>query len=318
MRVAQVGDSFIRATKDSGTLGGKNMSRNKHKKIATSNVVVKFFIKHTNKLFVVLSLTLSLLLVIRGTYAWETYSDEKENKFGSVDFSVNLRESFKPNFQWEPGRSTIKEIYVSNDGQYPAFVRLKAEEFLLAFEMDIKGTDDFEGTGNVVVYPNSGPGGTIDRNDVRTWQKDKYFDKTLTNERLKGLKSTPENLSIDGKGFVYEEDKVDRNKSDLTYFDLNFVAVKDYTPGLLSSYWVYGNDGYFYYSERLKPGVSTTVFLESVTLSASAPNRLKNALYKIEIKMDASHSIIESLGEWNHVTPGDPIFELLKDEIADR
>ncbi|MBP1042331.1 hypothetical protein I6N95_15025 [Vagococcus sp. BWB3-3] len=293
----------------------KKVNRNKKKK-RTSNQLIGFIVKHTNGLFLFFSIILSGLLIVRATYAWETYSSERENQFGSADFSVVLRENFVPNDKWEPGRQTVKEVYVANEGQYPAFVRLKAEEFLLNFEMDIEGQGGAEGTGNAKVYDTTTPTPKIDQADVTTWQKGEYYEKSQTSDRLKGLSTVPAAISITGNGLIYEKDKAARAASDLRYLTLNFGEVIDYTPTLTSQYWRYGNDGYFYYSERLEPGEVTTHFLKSASLSTSTPNRLKESLYKLSIRMDGDLAITTSLSEWNHDGPTDPIFIMLKNKVT--
>lgn len=288
------------------------MKRPKNKR--SSKNFQNWFSKRQKPIFFSFVMLLSILLVIQGTYAWETYSDEKENKLTKLAFNVVLREKFTPNKTWEPGRETIKEVYVANDGNYPAFVRLSAEEFLLSFKMDIKGTDSLDGTGNVLEIKPKPATTTINEEEVLTWKAEEYFDNSVGKNYYQGLESVPADLSVTGKGFIVGKDTTERENSDLTFMNLAFGEVIDSKPSLTSKYWKY-SDGYYYYSERLEPGEVTTLFLEKTNLSSSTPNRLKDALYKIKINMDGSHSIAATLADWGHSDPSDEIYQMLINQV---
>ncbi|MBP1042823.1 hypothetical protein I6N95_17540 [Vagococcus sp. BWB3-3] len=269
---------------------------------------------HKSLLLISVSI-LSFFLVIKATYAWDTYSTSKENKIGNTAFSVKLKEQFTPNNQWEPGRATVKKVYVLNDGNIPAFVRLRAEEFLLLFEMEIETSALSEGSGNVLSKWPVTPTATIERNQVNTWKVNHYYDKQNSGVFYKGEKTIPSSLSIDGKGLVYEWGEAQRQTTDLAFIDLKFGDVAGDDSSFTSNYWRYGNDGYFYYSERLEPGKETSYFLTETFLSPSTPNRIKESLYKLNILMGGDQALKETLSEWGHDSSTDPIYLLLKDKV---
>lgn len=289
------------------------MRRPKNKR--TSEQFKGWLVKRNKAIFFTFVMLLSILLVVQGTYAWETYSDDKENKMGTLAFNVVLREKFTPNKTWEPGRETIKEVYVANDGNYPAFVRLSAEEFLLAFKMDIKGQTEKEGTGNLLEITPKPATLKINEQEVITWKVGEFFDNKVGNNYYQGAYSVPTNLATTGKGLIVEKDKDIRKNTDLKYMNLIFGEIWQTENQLSANYWLY-SDGYFYYSERLEPGEVTSLFLEKTELSATTPNRLKDSLYKIRIKMDAGHSIKATLIDWNHGSPTDDIYEMLISKVS--
>lgn len=279
-------------------------------------ITIKWIFKHNKGLILLLTLLFSLAVIANATYAWELFQDEKENKFGSGMFKVVLKENFMPNYIWSPGTSVTKEVYVQNTGDYPAFVRLSAEEFLLNFDMDIIGDSAKEGTGNVKQFDISGVAATIKNDNVATWKIGEYYDKSATSERFKSIETVPSTIGTSGKGLIYEKDQAFREISDLSYLTLHFGDVIDYDNSLTGAYWKYDQDGFFYYSERLDPGKSTTLFLKNVFLSSSLPNRLKNSLYKIRITMDGNNAFYEGLADWSHTAPTDPIYLMLKDKVT--
>lgn len=274
------------------------------------------FIKQNKRLLSLFVFLLSCLILVKGTYAWETYSDDKHNQLGSVGFQVDLKELFNPNNDWQPGKTTTKNVYAYNSGNHGAFVRLSLEEFLMVFEMDIEGQAGEMGTGNLLVMTPTPGSDSIKQDDIKTWKADELYYDQITNEYYQGKESVPKTLATTQSGYIYEKDKRERADSSLTNMVLNFGAVKDYRPELTSQYWLYGNDGYFYYSEKLKPGEETSLFLDSTLLKSSTPNQLKKALYKLKVSFEARQSMEQTLRDWGHTSSSDQIYLMLKDKVS--
>jgi alternate signal-mediated exported protein len=79
--------------------------------------------------------------------------------------------------------------------------------------------------------------------------------------------------------------------------------------GSQSNYWLYDEDGWYYYSEPLLPGEITEAVMTSLSLSAAVPNYLKNADYTFTVTLDAVQAQKGALSEWG-ITSGD-VYDLL-------
>ncbi|MGX7013766.1 BsaA family SipW-dependent biofilm matrix protein [Vagococcus silagei] len=292
---------------------GKKRKRSQSKR----RMALKDF-KPSKGMIMIFSIVFAVMIIIRGTFAWETYTSSKENKLGNIHFDVVLREKFTPNNEWYPGSETLKKVYVMNEGNYKAFVRISVEEYLLLFDIDIEGMNQAEGTANVKFVKDSKGKETIKQDSLSTWKKDAVYPVKVNNEAgfYQSKLTVPDIISKDSPGLNYPRDEAKRKTTDLNYFKINFGDVKDYNNSLTKNYWKYGNDGYFYYSEILNPGEKTTLFMKSISLFPTAPNRMKNGLYKANISMDGSYSTRETLGKWNHETENDEIYKMLKSKIT--
>ena len=79
------------------------------------------------------SLLISIVMVLGGTMAWFTSSDNVVNPFHTVDmqFDLSIVETFIPTSAG-PGDTVTKEVAVTNNGDLPAFVRLMVLPEILA------------------------------------------------------------------------------------------------------------------------------------------------------------------------------------------
>ena len=87
-----------------------------------------------NKKILVLaaSLTLAVVMVLTGTFAWFTTNDSVVNKLKTTDApsGAQIVEVFTPPTDWKPGQSIIKEVGVVNTGDAPVLTRIHFEEVL--------------------------------------------------------------------------------------------------------------------------------------------------------------------------------------------
>lgn len=257
---------------------------------------------------------LAITLTVGATFAWDLYEDKETNKFGTGKYLVNLKENFHPSEHWAPDTSEVKEVFVKNNGDYPAFVRLSVAEVLMAFEVDTLET------GNLQMVTSEGSN-KVKVGELTTWKVGNSTYKPTGSSAIYRPKTVlPSDVATTGKGVIYTPDNLTaREATDLRYIDLLFsnqVKVNASQPTPTSEYWLYGGDGYFYYSEALMPGKDTSYLLEKTILSESTPNRLKGALYKILIDMDAGDTALRTLDDWDHDLPGDDVYEMLKDKIG--
>lgn len=268
--------------------------------------------------FVLFTISFSGLMVLGSTYAWFTSEDSATNEFEGTRLTAEINENFIPNYQWSPGKTTRKEVWVTNTGDTAAFIRVSMDEFLISFEMEIEKTTGEEGTGNVLAIVPKPAKATINRDAPDTWKTNEYYYKQASDEYYRAVSTAPKDLSTTGKGYRVgvPADQAARAASDLAYTNLEYGEVlASFTPSS-SDYWLYGNDGYFYYSERVEPGKTTTWLLKSTSLSRSVPNRLKDSLYQIDIKMDAQQSVKGTFDDWSHAGATDPIYLMLKDKVS--
>ncbi len=252
---------------------------------------------HTHKLlWGLFSIVLSLLLVVGTTYSWITYSDDRinRNKPNSKQFSVVIDESFTPNLQWSPGTVTEKRLLIKNDGQLPAFVRVSLYEFLAHFELDM-----VDGTGNGGLKISAVSSGTdMSGDDAETWEKGRTYKlKTgqyyTVSEVYKGNKSKP------NTAYIYNGN---RPADGLKYLMINFnnpdIFDKDNQPNNERKHYWYYSEGYFYYSEMLKPKEKTKELIQNVSLDKNLPNKYKGSLYQLVPIMDSHDSTKSLLEDW--------------------
>lgn len=286
---------------------------NKKRKLKKKHQKSKFYKKRNTKIIVAsFSVLFAIFLIVGSTYSWITSKDEITNSFegGYLRLKVDILEVYQPNNEWQAGLKTVKEIRVKNNGTVPAIVRVSLEEFLLSFEVNTS----LSGTGNLVTHiQRLKP--LIDKKDVRTWVLNKTY-KYNQSYYHKSVKVTPDSASS-GKGQPYLYDNLaSRNATDLVHMKIQFnSSLKDDGEALAGdkNYWVY-NDGYFYYSEVLKPGKQTTPLVDSVILSSYTPNALKGSLYQLKVNMDASDSVGASLNNWG-IQEGTTVEQMLNGKL---
>jgi alternate signal-mediated exported protein len=252
---------------------------------------------HQNKLlWGLFSVVLSLLLVVGSTYSWITYSDDKinRNQPNSKHFSVAIDEVFTPNLQWSPGAVTQKKLFVKNDGQMPALVRISIYEFLAHFELDMA-----DGTGNGGLKTVSTSSGTdMIMDDAETWAKGRTYKLEAnryykTAEVYKGDKKNP------ATAYVYKGARRGDALKHLTiHFNDTDIFDQNKQPSKGKKHYWYYSDGYFYYSEVLQPKERTKDLIQQVSLDKQLPNKFKGSLYQLVPIMDAHDRTKALLDDW--------------------
>lgn len=247
-------------------------------------------------LFACFSIVLSLLLIIGSTYAWLTDDDQRINRTEAnrKELSARIDEDFEQVFHWAPGTTKTKEVRVTNNGEVPAIVRLSLKESFLKFEtnvLDNHDPDERNMNGNLVKYTDPiAEANQVKLKDESTWVRGNYYEASAN------VFHKVEAVTL-GSDFVF---KATTRTMPLEAIKLNFPAHIYNTSGEAAGqtdYWYY-EKGFFYYSEVLDPGESTTNLLESLTLDPAYTNEFKGAVYKLVPKMDA-HDITRSLlSDW--------------------
>lgn len=267
------------------------------------------------KLVTMLMLILATVLMMlfcsyKLTFAWFSSDDERNNNFASTQLLAEIDEVFTSNQEWSPKGTTIKEVRVTNTGATDAFVRLSLYEFLLTLQVD---TTDQTGNGNLrrVSAPIT-PEAQL--NETSTWEQAAKQHGTFTQGSKHYVVETaivPDPAKQQG---MYPANRPPVTQGPLEYIKLNFSSfLQEKIPSEPSKAWVY-EAGYFYYLQPLASGETSEPLLDSVTLSASYPNRYKGSLYKLKIYMDA-HDLTEPLlEEWRISTTGS-VYPVLKKQL---
>jgi len=252
------------------------------------------------------------LVVLRSTYAWFVSEDSAVNKFNGTRLSAEIVEEFEPIFQWETGTNIKKVIQVKNTGEVPALVRLSLYEYLLLFEID---STDQTGNGHLAIAPERIAPEVLQQ-DPTTWQPAAAAGGTFFNhgEYLIAKQAIIPDIQAGKDRYIWSDEA--RKKTAFRWFQLRFSTdVYKELPVDKTNYWLY-KDGYFYYSERLQPGETSSPVLESVSLSKHTPNKYKAVLYQLNPIMDAHDTSNVLLDAWNIGTNGE-IYELYKGFLTD-
>lgn len=260
-------------------------------------------------IFAFFSLLLSLLLVMGSTYAWITSNDERVNRTeaNKKQLSAKIDGDLDMVSHFAPGTKEPKEIRVTNNGEVPAIVRLSLTESFVSFETDV--TDNHgvgNGNGDLTSY------GTpilpaISLNDTSTWIVGKTYEISA-NKHYKAnhvLKDLP---------YIYQGTRPEP----MPAIQLDFTNGKVFDSSTQpsdtdSAYWYYEN-GFFYYSEVLGAGESSTNLLTSVTLNAAYLNRYKGAFYKLVPEMDAHDITRELFSDWG-ISSTDFAYSMYQDQL---
>lgn len=258
-----------------------------------------------------LSVMAALLIVIYATYAWNTSAKEKDNHFEGTRLSAKIVETFVPNLQWQAGTTTQKVIQVTNNGEAAAFVRLSLYEYLLAFQVDV---EDQTGNGNLVIVDQAkDPQATFA--NFKDWQTVAQSHGTYQSNDSYQVAETAIVPTVPEGRFRYPETS-ERQVSALGNIQLVFDEAHFFTqiPESQQNYWLY-EDGYFYYSEVLYPGETTTPLTKEWQLSSSLPNRYKGALYTVDVNLDAVDIFEDSLSYWQ-ITSSSPVYTMWQDKVV--
>ena len=252
------------------------------------------------------------VMVLGNTYSWFTSDDTVVNHFEGLHLKAEITEEFSPELEWAPGAQVKKVVRVQNTGEIPAFVRVSLYEYLLTFKVDVT---DQTGNGNLATVP-APVSPIVNDKDVTTWtpaansggtyeHQQNYFiaDQAITPDQKTGQE-------------MFQYQGTEREAAALKWLTLNFPEnVYTIKPANATiDYWLY-RDGYFYYSKLLNPGETSAPVLNSVTLSASTPNKYKGALYRLVPVMDAHDATLPLLDAWKVGTTGE-LYEMYEGHLS--
>lgn len=266
-------------------------------------------------IFFVLAIFYSGVMVIRGTYAWVTYGDERINRSNSENLSLKIKvlgdlDPVVLSSQYK----TEKKIQVKNANTSPAVVRISLEELLLSFEID---TMDQTGNGNIKNYFDSVSSGSIDYQKVESWKVNGYYRNVEQKVVYKGLQKASDFYLLNN----------DQKRDELlSWIQLNFSNVRTTLPNAAQSekdYWLYQEEsaggkkiGYFYYSEVLYKNKASSILLDNISIKKLLPNRMKGSFYTVNINAEASIAVKETLTIWNKQQTS-PVYKMLSKKLLD-
>ncbi|MBP1040239.1 hypothetical protein I6N95_04350 [Vagococcus sp. BWB3-3] len=248
--------------------------------------------------FMIFSIIYSLVIVIGSTYAWVTMADERINRVETNHVAIKV-EGDQSNTVISPGTVAEKDITVRNISSSAGFVRVSLEEALLTFEIDV--TDQM-GNGNVKVYPTVAAS-EIKLKDLSTWVSGNTYKKA-NNQFFKA------DLSLQQ---AYDHEDPARNTTLFQYVELAFPEVFTSIQGG-TDYWLY-EDGYFYYSEFLKPNQQAEILVKSIKGSQATPNIFKQTFYGLEVQAEG-YSLTETSLELMGLTSSDLAYQMLMSRLT--
>ena len=89
------------------------------------------------KKIALVAVVLAVVLIIAGTFAWFTTTDQVANIFEMDNFDVTLTEDFDPSeVPLNPGTDVTKQVGVTNHGNVDVLVRIRLEEALSLLEQE--------------------------------------------------------------------------------------------------------------------------------------------------------------------------------------
>lgn len=242
-----------------------------------------------------------LIIIIGATLAWSSYSEWVDNHFQAnpEDITVKITEKFEQNSVLSFENKVEKSVKVKNMSDRKAIIRVKFDESLLPFELNMI---DGEGKGNAnLKMVEKGTEKTIDKNNLDTWIKGNLFNSGLKNEETE-LYYVATDTILKNISYTGEANRGNSTRPfELSFFKWTYNSSLYDVPQLSVSkpYWVFDGQ-YFYYSKVVKGGETTDIdLLQSVTLSdVSIPNKYKNALYNIGIQAEGIEASKEGLETW--------------------
>lgn len=254
------------------------------------------------------TLLFSCLMVLGSTYAWFTSEDTKKNEFVGGRLAAEIVEEFESNYQWQPEMTTVKKISVENTGEIPTFVRVSLYEYLLLFQVD---TTDQTGNGNLV-RNQIAKDPIVNEKKTETWGKAAEKGGTYEIENTFFLAKKAVIPTLD-ELYMYQDNE--RDSSLFKWFQLEFCEplYTSIPPPGTKNYWLY-QEGYFYYSELLKPKETSELLLKNVHLSQSTPNSYKGVLYQLNPIMDAHDATSLLFSAWE-IPKGSQAYQLFYQQI---
>ncbi|OJG98351.1 hypothetical protein RV18_GL003252 [Enterococcus termitis] len=243
------------------------------------------------------------LIVLGSTYAWVTLADERVNQMATGRLEIVL-EGRKDMDVLAPKVSSQKDLAVRNNSTVNAVVRVSLKEVLLTFEVD---TTDKSGNGALKVTNQAV--GMIDVGNSSTWETGKTLERSDGTYQIGDQRATYVINSANARPALLENAVVMNFNSHLT----------DQTPppaGLQQNYWLY-YEGYFYYSEVLRPGETTNNLVDSINVTEKAANKMKGSFYELSGKAEGYSAAKVSISSGNGFNLGtsNPVYQMLESKV---
>ena len=256
-----------------------------------------------NKLFFSLFLMiLSLILFLNATYAWTSFAKWRRNHMqGNEEIIVPsaLIEGKLDGVVLNPGQLTQREVIVTNTSLKPVVIRVKLTEILALLEID---TTDQTGNGHLAEYQDLGSKSLLKVDVPGSWKAMNYFSTNgqAPFYQVAGIATYPYLNSQTGR------------PSEFAPISFTWGAIKD-TNSSEDDFWLYQEQagvGYFYYSDLLEKGESTTVLIDEMQVSNEAPNSFKGALHRLDVQAEAGEASKGVYGAWNiQETVDNPVYQ---------
>ncbi|MPQ44309.1 BsaA family SipW-dependent biofilm matrix protein [Clostridium tarantellae] len=160
-------------------------------------------------------------VTVGGTFAWFTYDKQFHNKFNTANFEAVANESFIPPQTWTPGTTTTKSAHVTNTGNIPMYVRVKAIPKWIPGKdspvIDLSNTIDVNGKNEDVAI--------LNLHDANQW----YYNETDGYYYYKGIVQAPpnENNTVTFLDSVTFNKNAGKEYNQVTFnLDLDFQTVQ--------------------------------------------------------------------------------------------
>lgn len=264
--------------------------------------------RHERLIVIAFSFAFGVVMVLGSTYAWITLADTRINRMNSGHLDIVLEGRSEADVL-TPVYHAKKNIAARNDSNTNALIRVSLSEVMLQFKLD---TTESQGTGHLKeVSPSST---VVNLSDSTTWQIGNTY-KTPTSKIVEGLIRT-ENPSV-----IWPTVSGSRPQEFEESTKLNFTErLTDTHPAPVSfvrNYWIY-YEGYYYYSEILRPAKETPVLLETIKVPPKAPNHVKGSLYEMQGVVESypasKKALTDSTFGWG-LPESSPVYQALKDKV---
>ncbi len=271
----------------------------------------KRYIKLKERSYVlVCSAVVGLIVILGGTFAWVTLADTRINRMDTSRLEVTLEGNQNVSIL-TPVYESSKQLTVRNDSGTNALIRVSLSEVLLQFKV-FEGDVTQEGTGELQeVTPTTS---VVNLSNSQTWQE----GATYTNEQGQTVEATQrtENEQVEWP-MTLSNRLGPLNDSTVVNYGSQLTGDFPVPTSFVRSFWFY-SEGYFYYSELLRPGKVTPVLVESVQVAPKAPNVVKGSLYdligEVEGLPASKEAITNPTFGWG-LPEGGPVYQLLQDKV---
>ncbi|MHC5375425.1 hypothetical protein ACYSNU_16775 [Enterococcus sp. LJL120] len=275
------------------------MKRKNKKKLSWGGLSLR----KNKKFFGVFVAVFSLIIIVNATLAWSSYSEWVKNHTQSNPESVAVKvtETFKQESILSFKEETEKSVKVKNLANRNAIIRVRFYESVLPFEMDMTDGEG-NGNGNIKLVKDNGET-KLNLDDLTTWESGNILDSGLK-DGADPLYYQADSPVIINQLYTGETDRSNVSRPvALQYFSWSLNPAVHSVPqnAVSTPYWVFDGE-YFYYSQVLESGETTTIdLLQSVILSnINIPNQYKQALYDIEIEAEGVEATQRGLQTWTN------------------